>query len=156
MERDISLTSKIALIERELTALKMKQRAGQDVNAVHEATTAGSYDYQWNKPIAYFDTIQRFYKFVANTQEYPLVKIVMNITDVTSGNNTDPEKLRVSIQDISTLAGFNSKTKVFVVELSARRWTLTPPPAITDSIRFKGYAFASDTGTLTYHDSMPT
>lgn len=157
MHREESLAQTVVRLEKELAAMKTRQRVYRGVLPTYETTRTGESDFTWSTPINPNDVIVRWYKFVADNIDEPLVKLVVDLKDVTSGTHTDRDKVDINIQDQTQLSGLGAKVKVFKLEIGARHWNImSPSTPITDSIRVKGYAYANDTGTLTYHTSMPT
>lgn len=152
--RDDNISQRIARLKKDVATLKSRQLSGYDVNNIYETDTGNVIDYTWATPIAHFDSIQRWFKFTSDNQKNPFVKLVLDCTDDTSGNHTDPNLLRISIQNQNTLAGATDQEQVYLVEITTNDDTpLQPPPS--DDINVKGYVYASDSGTLTVHTSMP-
>lgn len=160
-DRNQTAVQRLAYLRDEIDRIKTNQLSGLDVNPVFETDTGNAVDYTWETPINANDFINLWFKFTADNQEKPFVKLVLDLKNKTTGDHLDKDKVLITIQDQTQLSkkahgGITDKDVVIHARIASDTWQRTPnPPQITDDVQIKGFAFATDIGTLTYHSSLP-
>lgn len=145
--RSNNLVEEINELKSDLQLLKGMQRAGLDVNEVHEIKTNASYDVLMS--MGYPASTSFFIEYTSDSQTEPLCKPVLNLVGATSGNYINNKSIYIFMIDYTiTLSNQNNKA-LFYVGVEERQWSASNPPIpLTENVEIKAYVYASDTGSI--------
>lgn len=145
--RSNNFIEEINELKSDLQLIKGMQRAGLDVNNVHEIKTNASYDVLMS--MGYPAHTSFYVEFTSNNQLNPLCKPVLNLVGATSGSYINNKSIYIFMIDNTIRLENQDNKALFYVGVEERQWSASNPPVpLTEDVKIKVYMYASDAGSI--------